>query len=112
MMRARANIDLVLLDLGLPDGDGETCCSKTCGAGRATPVIVISARHCEDPKIRLLDAGADDYLVKPFGLASCWRACAWPCVTAAPRCNRCSRTTAHGDLGRPGGTHRVLSGGR
>jgi two-component system KDP operon response regulator KdpE len=37
--------------------------------GRCTaPVIVISARHCDDPKIRLLDAGADDYLVKPFGL--------------------------------------------
>ena len=32
-------------------------------------MIVISARHCEDPKIRLLDAGADDYLVKPFSLA-------------------------------------------
>ncbi len=61
-------IDAVLLDLGLPDGDGETLLTslrRDCG----TPVIVISARHGEGPKVRLLDAGADDYLVKPFSLA-------------------------------------------
>ncbi|MBL8314533.1 MAG: response regulator [Rubrivivax sp.] len=63
-----SNIDLVLLDLGLPDGDGQILL-ESLRRVRATPVIVISARHCEDPKIRLLDAGADDYLVKPFSLA-------------------------------------------
>jgi two-component system KDP operon response regulator KdpE len=63
-----SNIDLVLLDLGLPDGDGQILLENLRRV-RATPVIVISARHCEDPKIRLLDAGADDYLVKPFSLA-------------------------------------------
>jgi len=60
-------IDLVLLDLGLPDGDGEALLA-TLRRERGMPVIVISARHSEDPKIRLLDAGADDYLVKPFSL--------------------------------------------
>ena len=60
--------DLVLLDLGLPDGDGQVLLAELRRTG-ATPVIVISARHDEDPKIRLLDAGADDYLVKPFSLA-------------------------------------------
>ena len=59
--------DLVLLDLGLPDGDGAGLLS----ALRQTPglpVIVISARPGERQKIQLLDAGADDYLVKPFSI--------------------------------------------
>ena len=61
-------IDLVLLDLGLPDGDGESLLA-TLRREQGTPVIVISASHGESPKVRLLDAGADDYLVKPFSLA-------------------------------------------
>ena len=60
--------DLVLLDLGLPDGEGETFLARLRQHG-APPVIVVSARHGDDPKVRLLDAGADDYLVKPFSLA-------------------------------------------
>ena len=58
---------MVLLDLGLPDGDGEPCCSVLRGEQRR-PLIVISARENDDPKMRLLDAGADDYLVKPFSM--------------------------------------------
>ena len=64
---ADAGTDLVILDLGLPDGDGEALL----GALRrrhALPVLVISARQAEGQRIRLLDAGADDYLVKPFGI--------------------------------------------
>ena len=64
---ANTDVDIVLLDLGLPDGDGETLLA-TLRRGRSTPVIVISARETDDPKIRLLDAGADDFLVKPFSL--------------------------------------------
>ena len=60
-------VDLVLLDLGLPDGDGKTFL-QTLRRARATPLIVISARQAEVEKIDLLDAGADDYLVKPFSL--------------------------------------------
>lgn len=59
--------ELVLLDLGLPDGYGETFLPELRRAG-GTPVIVISAREAEGQKIRLLDEGADDYLVKPFGI--------------------------------------------
>ena len=64
---AHAEVDLVVLDLGLPDGDGETLLAAL-RRRHALPVIVISAREAEGQKIRLLDAGADDYLVKPFGI--------------------------------------------
>jgi two-component system, OmpR family, KDP operon response regulator KdpE len=59
--------DLLLLDLGLPDGDGQSLLQEV---RRFTqlPAIVISARPQENSKIKLLDAGADDYLVKPFSL--------------------------------------------
>lgn len=58
--------DLVVLDLGLPDGDGVTFIREFRNWSN-TPVIVLSARSAETDKIEALDAGADDYLVKPFG---------------------------------------------
>ena len=58
--------DLLVLDLGLPDGDGVTLIRDLRGWS-ALPVIVLSARTAEADKIAALDAGADDYLVKPFG---------------------------------------------
>ena len=61
------DFDLILLDLGLPDGDGETLLVQFRKQFNI-PVIVISAREQEGQKIRLLDSGADDYLVKPFGI--------------------------------------------
>jgi two-component system, OmpR family, KDP operon response regulator KdpE len=64
---ANAEPDIVLLDLGLPDGDGEALLAAL-RRRRSIPVLVISARQAEGQKIRLLDAGADDYLVKPFAI--------------------------------------------
>lgn len=58
--------DLVVLDLGLPDGDGVDLI-RDLRQWSAVPVIVLSARSQEADKIAALDAGADDYLVKPFG---------------------------------------------
>ncbi|MBK7765647.1 MAG: two-component system response regulator KdpE [Sulfuritalea sp.] len=60
--------DLVVLDLGLPDGDGVDFI-RDLRAWSAIPVIVLSARAEEAEKVRALDAGADDYLTKPFGTA-------------------------------------------
>lgn len=60
--------DLAVVDLGLPDGDGVDLIREL-RAWSAAPVIVLSARSREADKVGALDAGADDYLVKPFGAA-------------------------------------------
>ncbi len=60
--------DLVILDLGLPDGDGESYL-RDLRTWSQVPVIVLSARTDETDKVRALDAGADDYLAKPFGVS-------------------------------------------
>lgn len=59
--------DLIILDLGLPDGDGIDFI-RDLRQWSAIPVIVLSARSEESDKIAALDAGADDYLSKPFGI--------------------------------------------
>lgn len=61
-------IDLVLLDLGLPDADGQQLLTELRQRRSTVALIVISARDTEANKVALLDAGADDYLVKPFGI--------------------------------------------
>jgi two-component system KDP operon response regulator KdpE len=58
----------VILDLGLPDGDGVDFI-RDLRTWSAIPIIVLSARVEEPDKVRALDAGADDYLTKPFGVA-------------------------------------------
>lgn len=63
-----APVDLVLLDLGLPDSDGAELLQRLRQKANL-PVIVVSARDQEAHKVRLLDAGADDYLTKPFSVA-------------------------------------------
>lgn len=60
--------DILLLDLGLPDGDGMALV-QTVRKRHNLPILVVSARHQEVQKIQLLDAGADDYLTKPFSVA-------------------------------------------
>jgi two-component system KDP operon response regulator KdpE len=59
--------DLIVLDLGLPDGDGMEFL-RNFRSWSQTPVIVLSARVSEHDKIAALDVGADDYLIKPFGV--------------------------------------------
>ena len=59
--------DLIVLDLGLPDGDGVDLIREVRGWSQI-PIIVLSARAGETDKIEALDAGADDYLTKPFGV--------------------------------------------
>ena len=65
---ASERFDLVLLDLGLPQGDGLEVLRGLRARGDATPVIVLTARDGPGDRVAGLDAGADDYLVKPFEL--------------------------------------------
>ena len=60
--------DVIVLDLGLPDGDGIELVHAV-RKQHSLPILVVSARHQEAQKIRLLDAGADDYLTKPFSVS-------------------------------------------
>jgi two-component system KDP operon response regulator KdpE len=66
-MASRQPPDLVIVDLGLPDMDGVDVVEGIRGWS-TVPVIVLSARHLEQAKVRALDAGADDYVTKPFGM--------------------------------------------
>ncbi len=61
-------VDAVLLDLSLPDGEGLDLLRQWRAAERATPVIVITARSALEDRLSGLDGGADDYLVKPFAV--------------------------------------------
>ena len=61
--------DLVLLDLGLPDMDGMDILAQFQDLPQDVPVIIISARDRENEKVKALDLGADDYVVKPFGVS-------------------------------------------
>lgn len=63
---AAAPADLVLLDLGLPDLEGRVVCQELRSRG-PVPIIVLSARGAEIDRVTLLELGADDYVVKPFG---------------------------------------------
>lgn len=60
------NFDMIILDLRLPDGNGYDVCEKIRQEGVTTPVLVLSAEHETDVKIKILNVGADDYLTKPF----------------------------------------------
>lgn len=61
------DFDLILLDLGLPDMDGQDVC-RTVRETLTTPIIVLSARSEEIDRVLALEFGADDYMVKPFGM--------------------------------------------
>ena len=66
---ANTPYDAAILDLGLPDGDGLRLLTELRGKGNAVPVLVLTARDAVEHRVAGLDAGADDYLVKPFAMA-------------------------------------------
>lgn len=66
---AQSPPDLLLLDLSLPDGDGLSLLAQLRRERQRLPVLILTARDALDERLRALDGGADDYMVKPFALA-------------------------------------------
>lgn len=102
--------DLLLLDLGLPDGDGEALLAAWRRA-HGGPVVVISARQAEGHKIRLLDGGADDYLVKPFGIGELLARLRVALRRRGTAVARAVTTYRQGDVEVDLAAHRVRRGG-
>ncbi len=67
-LHAKGRPDLLLLDVSMPDVDGLSVCRAVRAANDDTPILMLTARHEITDRVRGLDAGADDYLVKPFAL--------------------------------------------
>ncbi len=68
-LQAHAPADMIVLDLGLPDGDGLGVCRALRERGDATPILALTARRGVADRVAGLDAGADDYLAKPFAVS-------------------------------------------
>lgn len=64
--RLNSEVDLIVLDVGLPDGDGISLCRQWRGAGVTVPILFLTARDEEFDVVRGLDAGGNDYVAKPF----------------------------------------------
>src|SRR4029078_7364384 len=62
------NFDVVVLDLGIPKLPGINVLQNLRGRGQTTPVIILTARESIEDRVKGLDSGADDYLIKPFDL--------------------------------------------
>lgn len=108
--RADAAVDLLLLDLGLPDREGIELLAQV-RAASSVPVIVISARHGEPEKVRLLDAGADDFLVKPFGIGELLARIRVALRNKGHAVAAAITRYAHGELSIDLATRRVVRGG-
>jgi DNA-binding response OmpR family regulator len=66
---ASSPIELLILDLGLPDGSGQVLCAELRAHGSSVPILVLTAKSAVASRVAVLDAGADDYLGKPFAVA-------------------------------------------
>ncbi|MCI0581676.1 MAG: response regulator transcription factor [Chloroflexi bacterium] len=107
-LAAESVYDVLVLDVMLPDGDGFSLCRELRSAGNWTPVLLLTARDAIDDRVRGLDVGADDYLVKPFAFAELFarlRALARRGTTERPNVLEC------GDLRLDPASRQVSVGG-
>ncbi len=102
-------VDLIILDVMLPEMDGFEVCRALRSAGVDTPILMLTARSAVDDRVRGLDAGADDYLVKPFALAEL-QARVRALTRRAPALNEQSLKVA--DLSLDVSRHSAVRGGK
>jgi two-component system, OmpR family, response regulator MprA len=105
---AAAPPDAVVLDVGMPNVDGLEVCRRMRQAGDRTPVLMLTARDAIDDRVEGLDAGADDYLVKPFAL----RELRARLRALLRRVDRGTDTLRYADLALDPGAHEVRRGER
>jgi two-component system, OmpR family, response regulator MprA len=105
---AAAPPDAVVLDVGMPRVDGLEVCRRMRRAGDRTPVLMLTARDAIDDRVEGLDAGADDYLVKPFAL----RELRARLRALLRRVDRGTETLRYADLALDPGAHEVHRGER
>ena len=103
--------DLVVLDLGLPDADGSTVI-RAIRREATTPILILSARDREPDKVAALEAGADDYVTKPFGAAELMARIGALLRRAAGPAADPTGTLRAGSLALDVPSHRVTVGGR
>ena len=105
---AAANVDAIVLDVAMPEPSGLEVCRRLRARGDRTPILMLTARALVDDRVAGLDAGADDYLVKPFALAELRAR-----LRALLRRNAASaERLAHGDLVLDVAAARVTRGDR
>ena len=71
--------DLIILDIMLPDVNGWDIVRMLRSANKGMPILLLTALGTIEHRVKGLELGADDYLVKPFALLNCWRGCALYC---------------------------------
>ena len=97
--------DLILLDIMMPKLDGFAVCAELRRLANAVPVLMLTAKGQIEDRVNGLDAGADDYLVKPFSTENCWRACG-RCCGAWRRLRRAAKAQARRRGNRSGAANR------
>jgi two-component system OmpR family response regulator len=104
---AESVYDVLVLDVMLPDGDGFALCGDLRAAGNWTPVLMLTARDAVTDRVRGLDVGADDYLVKPFAFAELFARLR---ALARRGSNERPNILASGDLSLDPATRQVMVG--
>ena len=82
LARRDVRFDAIILDVGLPDGDGRDLCARWRRQGVKVPIVILTGSDEESDVVRGLDSGANDYIASRSASPSCWRGCARNCASS------------------------------